>query len=169
MANMIPISTVTVGSGGASTIEFVGIPQTYTDLIIKVSARTNRAQQRDNLAITFNGGARNTNWSGRGLYTVDGATAQSETAASELGFINGANATSSTFSNVDIYVCNYTATSNKSLSVDGAAENNATAACLSMYAGLHSSSAPTSTITLAGGSGNFVQYSTATLYGIRKY
>ena len=40
MSNMIPISTVTVGAGGSASIEFTGIPQIYTDLVIKTSVRT---------------------------------------------------------------------------------------------------------------------------------
>jgi len=168
-ANMVLIEKITVGAAGASSVTFSGIPQTgYTDLVVKLSARTDRASQRDNLAITFNGGAKNTNWSGKGIFTVDGSTVASESTASELGFVNGANATSSTFSNVEFYVPNYASSSNKSLSIDSAAENNATAAVLSMYAGLYSSAAATTSITLAGGSGNFVQGSTFYLYGVAK-
>jgi hypothetical protein len=56
MANMIPISTVTVGSGGISAIEFTGIPQTYTDLLIKLSLRSNQnANTGENLRLRFNG------------------------------------------------------------------------------------------------------------------
>ena len=35
----IPIATVTVGSGGATNIEFTSIPNTYTNLIILTSLR----------------------------------------------------------------------------------------------------------------------------------
>jgi hypothetical protein len=34
------IATVEVGSGGAADIEFTSIPGTYTDLVVKVSARS---------------------------------------------------------------------------------------------------------------------------------
>ena len=34
-----PIYTQTVGSGGASSIAFNNIPQTFTDLLIKMSVR----------------------------------------------------------------------------------------------------------------------------------
>jgi hypothetical protein len=37
---MVKIDTVTVGSGGAASIEFTNIPQTYTDLQIVLSARS---------------------------------------------------------------------------------------------------------------------------------
>jgi hypothetical protein len=36
------IETVEVGSGGAADIEFTSIPGTYTDLVVKVSARNAR-------------------------------------------------------------------------------------------------------------------------------
>ena len=42
------IETITVGSGGASSIEFTGIPQeTGADLVVRLSARqSNQAQRR---------------------------------------------------------------------------------------------------------------------------
>jgi hypothetical protein len=45
------IKTVTVGSGGAANIDFTSIPQTYTDLVLKVSARMNRAVDRQSLNV----------------------------------------------------------------------------------------------------------------------
>ena len=45
---MTPIQTVTVGSGGAANITFSNIPQTYTDLVIKISARSNRSDYSTN-------------------------------------------------------------------------------------------------------------------------
>jgi hypothetical protein len=38
------IATVTVGSGGATDIEFTSIPGTYTDLLIKSSLRSDWPQ-----------------------------------------------------------------------------------------------------------------------------
>ena len=55
MATMVKLQTVTVGSGGASSIDFTNIPQTYTDLKIVLSARTNRASQTfDFVSVVFN-------------------------------------------------------------------------------------------------------------------
>ena len=54
MANTFKkIQTVTVGSGGAATIEFTSIPQTYTDLKLVLSVR-NSVDSVDGL-IEFNG------------------------------------------------------------------------------------------------------------------
>jgi hypothetical protein len=39
------IATVEVGSGGAADIEFTSIPATYTDLVLKLSARIKHARR----------------------------------------------------------------------------------------------------------------------------
>ncbi len=50
------LSTVTVGAGGSSTITFSNIPQTYTDLRIVLSARTDRSGfPNDNIRVYPNG------------------------------------------------------------------------------------------------------------------
>lgn len=170
MANMIPISTVTVGSGGASAIEFTGIPQTYTDLLIKFSTRDTSADFAENVAIQFNG-VGGTSYSERllrGAGSSVGSFNRSSVAAINYLYSTSANATSSTFSNGDIYIPNYTSSNNKSVSVDTVTENNATSAYTALTAGLFSNTSPISSIKLLAGV-TFVQYSTATLYGIRKY
>ena len=50
-----PIATVTVGAGGAASIDFTSIPGTYTDLLVLISARSTRSTDyRDELFIRFN-------------------------------------------------------------------------------------------------------------------
>ena len=55
------ISSVTVGSGGASSIEFTSIPSTYTDLLLNFSGRSNTNQASGGFAckIEFNGSSSN--------------------------------------------------------------------------------------------------------------
>lgn len=50
------IATVTVGSGGSSSVEFTSIPSTYTHLQIRALVRTNRSggAVTDNIRIQFN-------------------------------------------------------------------------------------------------------------------
>ena len=169
MANMIPISTVTVGSGGASSIEFTGIPQIYTDLIIKASVRTSGTNPTMNVYMNGDTVVSGGNNAFRSLYG-DGSTAVSNT-GSQLysGYVNQSTETSNTFSNTEIYIPNYLGSSNKSWSVDSVSENNATTAYTSMWAKIWLQTAPINRVTMTMFSGNFVQYSSATLYGIRKY
>ena len=54
--NMVAIQTVTVGAGGASSIEFTSIPQTYTDLKVVFSVR-DATNNNGVVKITFNGSA----------------------------------------------------------------------------------------------------------------
>jgi len=166
MANTyIAIATVTVGSGGAANIEFTSIPGTYTDLLIKTSVRGDTAATATALLATFNGST--ANFTSRFL-EGNGSGANSYTSPSNiLGGTTAASATSSTFSNIEIYIPNYAGSNNKSVSADSVTENNATAAYVDLIALLWSNSAAITSIKLSPNAGNFVQYSTATLYGIK--
>ena len=165
MANMIPISTVTVGSGGVSSISFTGIPQTYTDLAIKVSFRN--TADNANWQLSFNGVT--TNLSDRAV-GGNGAAANSYSDATLIyGFICRSTNTANTFSNSDIYIPNYAGSVYKSISMDSVTENNATTAFAYLTAGLWSNTSAITSVVMTPTSGTFAQYSTATLYGIRKY
>lgn len=169
MATYTLISSVTVGSGGAASIAFSSIPQTYTDLCVLLSVRSNRASTNDSVALEVNGST--SSRSGRVLF-ADSSTAQSTTSTSEVAFaaLTGNNATASTFSNISVYCPNYTSSNNKSFSADGVTENNlgvVESAFQSLNAWLWSNSAAITSLTFKSSTGNnFVQYSTAYLYGI---
>jgi len=164
------IASSTVGSGGASSIDFTSIPSTYTDLLLKVSARNDAATTVGGLWIQFNGST--SSLSARNLYGT-GSAAGSFTDTAIFGYSDAASATASTFSNVDFYVPNYAGSNYKSVSVDAVMENNATAASASLGAGLWSNTAAITSIKLqtfnnsSSALANFVQYSTAYLYGIK--
>jgi hypothetical protein len=168
MANMIPISTVTVGSGGASSIAFNNIPQIYTDLCLKVSIRSGASANVVDGNITFNGS--NSSFSWKELFT-DGSSAisGSNTTNNALGQAAGNNLTANSFSSYEIYIPNYNGSNQKSFSVEFSTENNATLAYLGFVTGVWASTSPINSINIAPGSGTWLQYSSATLYGIRKY
>jgi hypothetical protein len=163
MANTyVAIATVTVGSGGASSIEFTSIPQTYTDLVIKTS---NRATTSNNeFLLTFNGSS--TSYSSKILYGTGSVAGSFNGGSTSIdgSLTNDSTYTASTFANVEIYIPNYTSSNNKSVSTDGVQETNATYSLAQLAAGLWSNSAAITSITLTR---NFAQYSTATLYGIK--
>jgi hypothetical protein len=161
---MTLISAITVDSGGASSINFTSIPQTYTDLLLKVSARNSDTGTANNLYVGFNGV--NTNQSAIKLVGT-GSSASASSDGNIIANMVASSATSNTFNNAEIYIPNYTVSQNKSVSIDSVNENNATDATLRLEAGLWSSTAAITSINLTGQSGNFVQYSTAYLYGIK--
>lgn len=164
------IASTTVGSGGASSIDFTSIPATYTDLLVKLSAR--RTQAYADVYLRFNGSS-STIYSYRSLRGDGSATASNNASSQNYGYIGaGANRsswTASTFSNLELYIPNYAGSNNKSYSVDTVTENNATAADSTFVAGLWASTSAINQITLYPdiGYGDFVQYTTAYLYGIK--
>ena len=164
------ISSVTVGSGGAANIEFTSIPATYTDLLVKVSPRFDSSSTNKALLLKFNSDASTSNYTGiqlRGSGTAAIGEALSTYAGSYVAEVNAASNTSNTFSNVEIYIPNYNSSNQKSMSIDGVMENNATLAFATLNGQLWNSTSSITSITFAAhAGGNFVQYSTAYLYGI---
>ena len=164
----IKIASVTVGSGGAATITFSSIPATYTDLVLKLSARNTASLGATNSYTLWSLNGVTTNMSGRQLFGGGSSAGSNSYSSSFWGAINDGGTTASTFGNLEIYIPNYAGSTNKSVSVDGVEENNATAAFASMIAGLWSNTAAITSLTIQPqASGNFAQYSTATLYGIK--
>ena len=159
---MRAIETVTVGSGGAASIEFMAvgdIPGTYTDLKLVVSGRCSTTDTTATLA--FNTGGTYT----RRTLLGSGSAATTNTSAVDFR-ISQSGDTASTFGNSEIYIPNYAGSTTKSYSVDSINENNATAAFQAITAGLWNQTAAITSIVLTPGSGNFAEHSTATLYGI---
>jgi hypothetical protein len=165
------IASTTVGLLGAATIDFTSIPSTYTDLCIKVSARTDGITGNgwQSGRVTFNNSS--SNYSGIlliGRGDLSPVSITSATSSIEFGFYSSDSiSTANTFASNDLYIPNYAGSNYKSLSSDVAEENNAARALLGFCAGLWSDTSAINRVTLTPGGGNFVQYSTATLYGIK--
>ena len=152
------VNTVTIGSGGT-------IPQTYTDLELKISVRNNDSQAA--LYIRPNGST--SSLSAKRLM-ADGSTISSGTSGSTIYcfILNASTTTANTFSNATIYIPNYTSSDNKSLSIDGVSETNGnTDVFRFMGAGQWTNSAITSIDLVAEGTGTFANNSTFYLYGIK--
>jgi hypothetical protein len=171
-ANYVLLEKITVGAAGASSVTFSGIPQTgYTDLVVKISARTDAALGACNLS--FNGGS--SDLTSRIIFAT-GSFAGSASYASNVraGYIVGTDYTTSTFANNEIYIPNYTSSNFKSSSIDSVTENNGTDAYSMLTAGLWSSTSAITSATLSvinnnnGAAANFVQGSTFYLYGVAK-
>ena len=164
MANptMTLIASNTVGSGGASSITFSSIPQTYTDLLIKCSVRGSLSSNYGGL-ISFNGsgsGFTNKYLEGSGSSVVSSSYAQfifAEVSSSQ---------TSNTFTNTEVYIPNYTSSNYKSVSSDSVTENNSTLSYAELTANLWSNTAAITSISITASTTSWVQYSTFYLYGI---
>jgi hypothetical protein len=164
------IQAVTVGAGGTGSIEFTSIPQTYTDLVIKFSGRNSRSSaDLQEFAMTFNNNT-SANYTTRWLRgtgaTVTSSTFASASSIQELGQ-PGAGATASTFSNYEIYIPDYASNNNKSISVDGVTENNATNAYAYLQAGSLANNTAITSIQISAPSYSIVEHSTFYLYGIK--
>jgi hypothetical protein len=173
MANTyVAIATVTVGSGGANSIDFNSIPGTYTDLIILTSIRdTSAGSSPAQGAIRFNGDSGNNYY--RRYIRGNGSTADGGASAAISAYvwrvIQPGGATANTFGSTFIYIPNYASSNLKSISMDNITENNATEAHQELSAGLWNSTAAITSISILGASGQIIgQHSTATLYGIKK-
>ena len=158
------ISTVTVGSGGAASIEFTSIPQTYTDLVLKHSIRTNRALMVDGVNVSFNGST--SNFTSRRIFG-DGSSVGSDTPIRQIGLANGDSSTANIFGNTQAYIPNYTGSNYKSWSLEAVMEDNATYGRNDLMACLWSDTSAITSITLTPTIGTIIlQYSSASLYGI---
>ena len=160
------IASSTVGAGGAASIDFTSIPSTFTDLCLFISARSSDASVVAGVSLQFNSDTTSGNYTWKRLY---GAGTGAPGSDSNLNFvlISAANNTSNTFGNGTIYIPNYLNSIAKSMSADSVSENNGTDAYAILGAGKWSGTAAISSIKLVLSAGNFVQYSTAYLYGIK--
>jgi hypothetical protein len=104
----------------------------------------------------------------RNLCTTNGSSASTLSFSRFYNWINASTSTASTFSNSSFYIPNYADSNNKTVSIDSVTENNGTIAFLGLSAFLWSNTAAITTVQLRLGYGNFVQHTTATLYGIKK-
>jgi hypothetical protein len=175
MATYTLIASNTVGSGGATSVTFSAIPQVYTDLKLVCSVRGDTTNSDIGITgfqthyLRLNNNLSNLH-SSRYLLG-NGASASSGSAGPETiwhapGSTNSSD-TSNTFANSEIYIPNYTSSNNKSASGDIVGENNGTTSGMELGAYLFSSTSPVTQIDIITSSGNFVQYSTFYLYGIK--
>ena len=161
---MTLVSTVTVGAGGTSEILFSGIPQSATDLVVVASLRSNTSSDKY-IYLKLNGTS--TGLTGRNLYKYSASSVYSGTDASIGWGADPSNFTANTFGSVQLYIPNYSGSTNKSMSAEWTNENNASDNDLGISALLWSNTAAITSLGLSL-SGTIVQYSTASLYTITK-
>ena len=172
------IATVTVGSGGQSTISFTSIPSTYKHLQLRVFARDSRTPPvgvYNNMQMQVGNGSidTGTNYTYHTLQG-NGSAASADGAANSTStdytLIPSVTAQSGVFSALIVDILDYADTNkNKTIRMLNGVENNASA---TGFINLSSSvwrntSAITDILFKNSGANNFVQYSQFALYGIR--
>jgi hypothetical protein len=166
------IATVTVGSGGTSTISFTSIPSTYTHLQLRGIARGTRANTRDDVLMRINSDSGN-NYAGHQIYS-DGSSVSASTLGGTppvnylyLFYAPAANATASVFGAGVIDILDYANTNkNKTLRSLNGIDVNGSGEML-FRSGLWLSVSAITSITLTCAAGNFVEYSQFALYGVK--
>jgi hypothetical protein len=170
MATYTLISSNVLASSAAS-VTFSSIPATYTDLVLRISARSSASATTDILLMQFN--SITSGYSETNLYANSAnspgstqGTSLSTIGASGYFLITGDTATASTFSNVEYYIPSYTVSQNKPVSGMTTPENNATAYVPRVMAALMSNTATISGVTFTLDTGSFMSGSSFYLYGI---
>lgn len=168
MANTYTLIASYAATGNVSTIDFSSIPQTYTDLVLRFSGRvSNSINVVDDTYLQINGSS--ASFSMRRVFG-DGANAYGDTGGGTFSYVSqtpNASATGSVFGNVEVYIPSYTSSNNKSLIATGVGENAASNSYILQSAVYHANAAAINQLTLVNAASNFVQYSTAYLYGIK--
>ncbi len=158
----------------ATTVTFSSIPTTYTDLVLRVSGRSDLAgntTSRYRLYInTINNSL--TTYSLTELQGSGSGGASSQRDSSIPFFYSqnapAATATSNTFDSNEFYIPNYAGSANKVVSNFNVAENNNSVATMFVGAGLlQNTAAITALSVVMGNSANFVSGSSFWLYGIK--
>ena len=166
------IASNTLGSSAAS-VTFSSIPSTYTDLVLKASIRSTRANTLNVMNVRLN----NLSTSIYSDTVVDGNSSSassyriSSSTQMELNYINGANSTSNTFTNFEMYIPSYLSTTKKPISMFNAFEQNASSAgdaVIAAVAGLADITSAITEINLSNAfSASFASGSTFWLYGLK--
>jgi hypothetical protein len=167
MANTFEkIQTVTVGAGGAATIEFTSIPQTYTDLKLFVSPRNTASFSSNGYYYLVKPNNSSSNLSSK--YMIGIGTSVASGTYTPYGYMAASDYTANVFANNEHYFPNYTSANYKSMSTDSVNQTNGSIVyALQFDGGLWSNTSAITSIVLSPGVGNFAQYSSATLYGIK--
>lgn len=166
-----PLQVITVGSAGASSVEFTNIPNTYTHLQVRAIGRTARSgNSGDTVAMRFNSDTGN-NYARHLLYG-DGSAAGTDAATSTSSIVfsrfSAATATASIYGTGVVDVLDY-ANSNKykTLRSLGGVDLNGSGELYFASGVWMNTNAITSIQMISLTSSSFNQYSQFALYGVK--
>jgi hypothetical protein len=161
------IDSVTVGAGGAASIDFTSIPSTYQHLQIRVSARGTTAATDQEQYITYNSTSTNY-YSAHILYGTGSSALSTVSTYSSVNLVPrlvAASSTASTFSSYITDILDYANTNkNKTIRSLGGFDANGSGE-IDLMSGLWMNTSAITSINIRPSTGNFAQYSKFSLYG----
>jgi hypothetical protein len=162
------IATTTVGAGGAASVTFSSIPSTYTHLQVRLFGRGSGSNTQSFVKLEFNGDTTGSNYYSHYIQADGSSVVAGPNASISAHYdIAGANATASVFGAMIFDVLDYANTSkNKTSRVLGGVDNNGSGR-MNLTSGLWLNTSAINSLTITPGSGSFVQYTSAALYGIK--
>ena len=162
------IEHIEVGSGGAESVEFLALPQDAVDLVVTSSARADNTQNSWRMQFNTDTGANYKQIDLTGSGSAASSAGYSGISYVFTNLLTPSTYTANTFSNIQVYISNYTSSSAKSFSLDGVQENNATASRQSIYAGSWSGTDAITSLKVftSGGSYLFAEHSSFSIYKI---
>lgn len=164
-----PIFSNVISTGGS--LSFTNIPQTYTDLLITASIKDNTSGGGvgQTIYMTFNSDG-SAIYSGRWLES-DGTNRYTSSNSNQTGFrmgvVQSTGATSGIYSNLEIYIPNYTLNTWKSFMSEYVTENSGTGVYIGADTGICRTHAPITTVSIGTGF-TLNQYTSWNLYGIAR-
>ena len=157
------IASSTVGAGGTSNVDFTSIPNTYTDLCLKISAANDSVSWVD-WFVQFNNNT--SSYNDVVLYSNGTSTAQNTTTSS---ITMRTPLSTQSWINSEVYIPNYLVSANKSSSLDQGWSRNATgagSAFTGIDAGRWANTAAITSLKITTNTNLIAQHSTFYLYGI---
>jgi hypothetical protein len=161
------IATVTVGSGGASSVSFTSIPSTYQHLQVRILTRSTFSANEWPIFVQLNSSS-----SGYAYHNLQGdgssatATAASSQSLMQLGDTSAANGTASSFGMFVLDLLDYTNTNkNKTGRTLYGYDLNGSGR-VGLRSGLWENTSAVTSLSFGTG-GDFAQYSSFALYGIK--
>ena len=162
------IETVTVGAGGQASVTFSSILQTYKHLQVRILARGTNASNEIAIVPQINGVTGN-NYTQHGIF-ADGSTVSAAGSINDTAAIQrfpGASAGASIFGVAVVDFVDYTNANKKPVmrALGGVDRNGAGA--VGFYSTMIQTNGAITQLTFTPNLGNFAQYSSFALYGIK--
>jgi hypothetical protein len=168
MANTYTLIKAETLASSAASYTFSAIPSTYTDLVLKYSARgTSGGWNYINLTVNGNTSSIYSRTDLMGSGSSASSSRSSSQTSTQLDTNTIPSQDTNIFNNAEYYIPNYLSATAKPLSAYAVGDRNTTEAYITVTAGLANTTSAISSIKLENLTSNFVTGSTFYLYGIK--